>query len=95
MADAYIGILLELYDTHQATAYSNLVVGIVFGESSPNPKILFARLMMAHRRLFFFFFKHFASLSMRLLAPLNSNRKPCTIAGAYSVFYGTSLYVLL
>ena len=32
MAEQYIGILLELYDTQQATAYSNLVVGIVFGE---------------------------------------------------------------
>jgi hypothetical protein len=25
-------LLLELYDTQQATAYGNLVVGIVFGE---------------------------------------------------------------
>lgn len=31
MAEQYIGILLDLYDTQQATAYSNLVVGIVFG----------------------------------------------------------------
>jgi len=44
MAEQYIGILLELYDTQQATAYSNLVVGIVFGGSTFSvPKILFAR----------------------------------------------------
>lgn len=32
MADQFTGLLLELYETQQATAYSNLVVGIVFGE---------------------------------------------------------------
>jgi hypothetical protein len=32
MSDAVTGLLLELYETNTATAYSNLVVGIVFGE---------------------------------------------------------------
>ncbi len=32
MSDSVAGLLLELYETNRATAYSNLLVGIVFGE---------------------------------------------------------------
>lgn len=32
MSDAVAGLLFELYETNRATAYSNLLVGIVFGE---------------------------------------------------------------
>lgn len=34
MSDAVAGLLLELYETNRATAYSNLLVGIVFGEQT-------------------------------------------------------------
>jgi hypothetical protein len=52
MADQFTGLLLELYETQQATAYSNLVVGIVFGEGFFIPRLV--REMMAHRRTLFF-----------------------------------------
>jgi hypothetical protein len=35
MSDPVAGLLLVLYETNRATAYSNLFVGIVFGELLP------------------------------------------------------------
>jgi hypothetical protein len=35
MSDSVAGLLFELYETNRATAYSNFLVGIVFGEQLP------------------------------------------------------------
>ena len=95
MSDAIAGLLFELYDTNRATAYSNLLVGIVFGELIPFalsrqrdsnglPPLPFPR-------------KKSVPMSIMNLGfvSIQPNSLHLSTIGAYVVLYGTSLYILL
>jgi len=43
MSDQVTALLLELYDTQRAMTYSNLAVGIVFGEWPPPHQVAHSR----------------------------------------------------
>jgi len=64
-------LLLELHESQQATAWSNLLVGIVFGEQ----KLLLRGIVTAN--------------------VLMDDSEFLRSTGAYVVFYGTSLYIIL
>lgn len=88
MSDPIAGFLFELYRTNTATAYSNLLVGIVFGEQ---------RLQTVTKMLVT------VPCPSPILPPEKNPyrdrgsylRNSFIYVGAYVVIYGTSLYILL
>jgi hypothetical protein len=84
MSDSVAGLLLELYEMNRATAYSNLLVGIVFGEQLLG--------VVANTLLTILPPKKTSNIMPINLA---SSSTPFCLPGVYVVLYGTSLYVLL
>jgi hypothetical protein len=91
MSDAVAGLLFELYETDRATAYSNLLVGIVFGEQ---PSGLYGKVADVSNGAL----PLISPIIIRTIVPRQSwvvSTQLFIFLGAYVVLYGTSLYILL